>query len=309
MPANTVWTPHTILLKGELSYVREEKLAGGTIYPGHLVMGSAGTLIKQNAQGVNARPWFALEDAFQGKTITQAYVSGDRVNYHIAQPGDVIYARLAAGAAAVVADDVVVPAGDGTVALVSGALPPVLYKSVADSAAITNVATITAFDKSYTIPANSLRVGDTIRIHAVADCPSTNSTDTLILTLKIGSTTIIATGAVDVANNDVGIIDAVLTVRTIGSSGTLVGSGNWSLGVPGTATTRSFTLASTTINTTTTNAVTVSATWSVASASNQVILRQLVVSLDRAVDGPGWAVYEAKDNSAGIAEAFVKIRI
>lgn len=149
--------------------------------------------------------------------------------------------------------------------------------NVAASAAITNTTVETAFDKSYTIAANRLTAGDVIRIIAAGKCPSTNSTDTLTVKVKIGSTVLVATAAVDVANNDRFRCEIVLNVRTIGLTGTIVGSATWVLGVPGTATVRSDGLDSTTIDTTAAQAITVTATWSVANAGNQVVLDQLNV--------------------------------
>lgn len=156
-----------------------------------------------------------------------------------------------------------------------------MYVAVAASANVTNTNTETAFDVSFTIKKNTLKVGDKIRIRARVSAPTTNSTDTLTLKLKIGSTVVVATGAVDVADGDAGIIDAELTIRTIGASGTFVASGHWVLGVPGTATVRGAVLASTVIDTTADQAVTVTATWSVASASNICALQELSGELVR----------------------------
>lgn len=149
--------------------------------------------------------------------------------------------------------------------------------NVAVSATITNTTVETAFDKSYTIAANRLSAGDVIRIIAAGKCPSTNSTDTLTVKVKIGTTVLLATAAVDVANNDRWRLEILVNVRTIGASGTIVASGVWTLGVPGTATQRADGLDSTTIDTTATQAITVTATWSVANASNQTYLDQLDV--------------------------------
>lgn len=151
------------------------------------------------------------------------------------------------------------------------------YSSIAESAEVENTTTETAFDKSYTIPANTLKAGDILRVKACAFVVDNNSTDTLTLRLKIGSTTIIATAAVDVADNDVGLIEADILIRTIGGSGTLVAYGTQGLGVPGTVTAKLFRKASTAVDTTATQAITVTAEWSVAHADNEVSLTALVV--------------------------------
>ncbi len=156
------------------------------------------------------------------------------------------------------------------------------YVSVAASAAVSNTVTETAFDQSVTIPANYLKAGDVIRIRCQAIATATNSTDTLNLKLYLGSVEIAATGAVDVANNDVGYFDVDIVIRTIGASGTLVAAGVQALGVEGTVTAKPLKNASETIDTTAANAVAVKATWSVASASNSVRLDVMNVQLIRA---------------------------
>lgn len=156
-----------------------------------------------------------------------------------------------------------------------------LYSAVAASAAVTNTTTQTAFDKAVTIPANTLKVGDVIRVTAQAIATATNSTDTLNVTLRIGTTDVIATGAVDVANNDVAVIMAELVIRTVGASGTFVAAGLTAIGAAGTATARPQIKASTAIDTTADLSVNATATWSVASASDSVRLDVMDVQLIR----------------------------
>jgi predicted RecA/RadA family phage recombinase len=154
-----------------------------------------------------------------------------------------------------------------------------LYSAVSASTAISNVATETAFDRAVTIPANTLTVGDVIRVRAAVIATATNSTDTLDVQLRLGTTDVIATGAVDVANNDIAVIDFDVVVRTIGASGTFVGSGYTMIGADGTATARPRLKASTTLDTTADLSLNVSATWSVANAGNSCRLDVLNVSL------------------------------
>lgn len=156
-----------------------------------------------------------------------------------------------------------------------------LYSAEAASAAITNTTAETAFDKSVTIPANTLQVGDVLRVRAQGICPSTNATDTLNVRLKVGTVVLVATGAVDVANNDIFHIEADMVVRTIGAAGTVVASGLQALGTEGTVTAKPAKLASTTLDTTLAQAVAVSAQWSVANAGDQVRLDVLDVELLR----------------------------
>lgn len=157
---------------------------------------------------------------------------------------------------------------------------------VAASAAVSNTATETAFDKTITIPANLLSVGAVLRISGRVRVTSGNSTNTLTLKLKVGSQVILTTAAVDVTDGggDIGVFSAEVTVRTIGASGTLTASGSSGLGVIGTATMRVDGLAAASFTADTTAALVISATatWSVASASNSCQLEDLSASLLRA---------------------------
>lgn len=156
-----------------------------------------------------------------------------------------------------------------------------VYSAEAASTAVTNTTTETKFDKSVTLPANTLKVGDVIKVRAQVIATSTNSTDTLDIQLRLNTTDVIATGAVDVANNDIAIIDFELVIRTVGASGTYVGAGYVSLGAAGTVTAKAQFKASTAIDTTAAQEVNVSATWSVASASNSCRLDILNVEIKR----------------------------
>jgi hypothetical protein len=153
-----------------------------------------------------------------------------------------------------------------------------LYTSTGISNVITNTVAETAFNKTCILAANTLKVGDFIHILAHVLCPSTNSTDTLTLKLKIGTTVLVATAAVDVANNDIGLIDMVLCVRTVGGAGTFIAIGTQGLGTPGTVTAKPANLASTVIDTTASQTISVTATWSVANAGNQAQLDLLAVN-------------------------------
>lgn len=157
------------------------------------------------------------------------------------------------------------------------------YTAVAASSAVTNTTDETTFSTgSVTIPANVLKVGDIIRVRAQAIATATNSTDTLDIKLKLGSTVILATGAVNATDNDIAYIESDIVIRTIGASGTLVAAGVTANGVVGTATALPRLLASTAVDTTAALAVAITATWSVASASNSCRLDVLNVQLIKA---------------------------
>ena len=92
-------TPKRIVLIGGERL--EEGVAASAITPGHLIkQDSDGNLIPHNVAGGNAEKAFAVEDALQGKTISDAYAADDTVFFTVAQPGDVIYALLADGESA-----------------------------------------------------------------------------------------------------------------------------------------------------------------------------------------------------------------
>lgn len=157
-----------------------------------------------------------------------------------------------------------------------------LYSNVAASTAVTNTASETLFSRNYTLPGNMLQVGSIIRVRAQGIATATNGTDTLNAKLYIGGlagTLLAATGAVDVANNDIFFIDFEVAIRTIGATGTMVGAGLTAIGAAGTATARPAFLASTTIDTTASKVIGVSATWSVANAGNSCRLDHLSIDL------------------------------
>lgn len=158
------------------------------------------------------------------------------------------------------------------------------YAATAASTAISNTTTETLFSNQYSIPANALAVGSVIRIRYQGIATSTNSTDTLAVKLYIGGlsgTVLISHAATDVANNDVFQGEYMLSIRTAGASGTMVGCGTYK-SIPaaeGTMTVKDDILASTAIDTTAAQVVGVSATWSVASASNSVRLDVMTVEI------------------------------
>lgn len=167
-----------------------------------------------------------------------------------------------------------------------GALGELLIGAItATSGNVTNTTTETAFDKTVSIPGNLLSAGAVLKIFAKVNVTSGNSTDTLQLKLKFGSQVIATTPAVDVTNGggDLGVLQAVVTIRSIGSSGVATAGGSSGLGVPGTATLRVDGVAGTfTLDTTAAITVSVTATWSAASSSDICALEGLVVSMERA---------------------------
>jgi hypothetical protein len=145
----------------------------------------------------------------------------------------------------------------------------------AASAALTNTTTETALD-SLAIPANTLVAGSTIRVSAMGIATATTSTHELQFFMRLGPTStalgsresLLTASPVDATNNDVFYIDALIQVRTIGTSGTAVAMINFQKAdAVDTATTRSL-KGSFPLNTEVEQTLAVSAQWSSASASN-----------------------------------------
>lgn len=106
-------TPKRIHLRGPFAQF-EEGTAAGTITPGHLVaQDSSGNYVVHPAADGPAEKLFALEDALQGKTISDDYSSGDRVFMVVAAPGDIVYAWLSGGES-VTPNEYLASNGDGT---------------------------------------------------------------------------------------------------------------------------------------------------------------------------------------------------
>jgi hypothetical protein len=158
-------------------------------------------------------------------------------------------------------------------------VPVLIASQTAASTAVTNTTTETSFDVTGTIAANSLVAGSVIRIKWQGIATATNATDTLQIRVKLGSTDLLTTAAVDVADNDIfgGWFD--VQIRTIGTGGTMVGNGIYQdPDISGTAL-KMVNLASTAVDTTAALTAAVSAEWSVADAGNSCRLDLLEVEL------------------------------
>jgi hypothetical protein len=105
--------PKTIPLKGR--GIREEAPAGGTITPGDLVaFNSSGNLIRHATAKADCARLFAFENELIGKGIDENYAQNDLVQAEHMPRGGQVYARVAAGAAAITKGDLLESAGDGT---------------------------------------------------------------------------------------------------------------------------------------------------------------------------------------------------
>lgn len=122
MASNTL---RTIVLKAGEAGIgdgHEELVAAGAIKPGHLVViGSANTVTVHAAAGGITLRHFAKEDSYQGKTIDDAYASGDPVMVHKAKRGDIINCILTTSQTIIIGDEIM-STGDGTVSKKTAAL-------------------------------------------------------------------------------------------------------------------------------------------------------------------------------------------
>lgn len=165
-----------------------------------------------------------------------------------------------------------------------------LSAATASSTAITNTATETAFSVSIPIPANRLlAVGAVLKIRAKARVTVGNANDTLQLKCRLDSAAGVVLGqtpAVDVTNagGDLAVLDLAATLRTTGASGTLVCDGFGGIS-PGQAVATGGNVQTTgtagtvAIDTTVAHTLVITATWSAASASNSVVLEDLLATL------------------------------
>jgi hypothetical protein len=79
----------------------------------------------------------------------------------------------------------------------------------------------------YSIPANSLVAGSTIRFWAAGKVEDNNGSDTLVIAVRLGSSTtvtsntaIFSTATIDVADGDIYCLHGIIQVRTAGHNGT-----------------------------------------------------------------------------------------
>lgn len=112
-------TKRTIVVKttdSGLEDSRFEKKAGGTIYPGDICMANASdeVVVHGTSGGEPNQLWIACENPHLGKTIDDAYSSGDMVVLHKIKRGDHLLTRLAASQT-IAFNDLLMSNGDGKV--------------------------------------------------------------------------------------------------------------------------------------------------------------------------------------------------
>lgn len=104
----------TIVFKGR--GIRDEALAAGAINPGYLLERTSGasTVQAHSTAAGNAQAMFAVENEYEGNDIDDAYALDDTTFFEHVQRGGMVYALVAAAAAAIVEGDYLESAGDGT---------------------------------------------------------------------------------------------------------------------------------------------------------------------------------------------------
>jgi hypothetical protein len=95
-------------------FLHKEMVANAAISPGMLVEEmSTGKLRAHAAEGGYAERAVAIEDAYQGKTVDDAYAADDQVFFHLVEPGAEVQMLIQAGQDIAVGDKLI-SAGDGT---------------------------------------------------------------------------------------------------------------------------------------------------------------------------------------------------
>lgn len=296
-----IWTPSRVVLIARGRY--DEGVLDADVWPGMLMARkSNGNYIPHNVIGGGGPLLVATEDVLRGKTIKEKLLSGDQAPFYHPARGDQFLMLLKNGQS-VTNGDPLMSSGDGTLIAALGQGSSVLYEIVTPSTVITNTNTETAFSNgSYTVPANTLAVGDVISVRAKVFCISENSTNTHQIKLYMGGTpiTIVDSSARQLAANDVVEIEANITVRTITASGTIIADGYVDFSISGTFTHLPFTLASSTMDSTVANPIVIKSTASATSATNQVRLDEYRVSLARLGSiNTIVSALETRDNSGG----------
>jgi hypothetical protein len=151
-------------------------------------------------------------------------------------------------------------------------MPNVLIKETYGTSGTTHTNSTAAADLfSYSIAANTLEVGDIIRIKIYAQVTDNNSTDTLTPVINFGGTAICTGASLDVADGDLVWAEADIHVTKIGSAGSMQAFASLKTDAGGSTFLGAMTVL-TSKDTTGALAVALNVDWSVAHAENIVRL-------------------------------------
>jgi hypothetical protein len=167
---------------------------------------------------------------------------------------------------------------------ISGSGPLVsANSSVPAGNTIASTAAETAFNSSYTIPANSLSVGDVLRVKVYGVYSTDTIAPTIIGKVKFGSVVMLTTGTINslvgTSSNLGWWAEAEFIVQSIGASGAIEAQGYAEFATAAT-TGLSVNLTNTaakTVDTTVSQAITVTIQWGTSSAANTISLREFTV--------------------------------
>lgn len=158
-----------------------------------------------------------------------------------------------------------------------------IYSSTA-SATVANTVTETTIVGSgvgtVTLPANFFTAGKTIRLR-MTGIHSSVSSATIQIRIKLGSTTILDTGA-HTSHNDTNAltnIEAIITCRTTGASGTFIGQGEYVEVGASPDIAEMVNTTTTVVSTTASQTVAVTAQWGSASASNTITITNFTLEV------------------------------
>jgi hypothetical protein len=273
------------------------------MYPGHLLqLQSDGSVQPHQTAGARVPIRVAVEDAYQGSVKSTPYSANNVTMFQLCAKGDLMLMQVAGGQNVAEGDELM-SSGDGTLSSLFG---PVLYNITASSTNLTNTNTETTFSNgTYSISANQLRAGDVIRISGTAEVLVQNSTNTNRFKVKLGSSVLADSTALNLAANADVNFDVAVTVRTIGAAGTFVSQGSINE--------TQANLDSTAINTQIANNVTVTDTQSAISVNNVAVLTQLKITVERSGGiHPLFEAAEAINNAGGTSStpgAWIRVTV
>jgi hypothetical protein len=156
------------------------------------------------------------------------------------------------------------------------------FANLAASSPVVNTASEVMFDQNYTIPADTLRPGSTIRVRAFGRVTSTTGTPTLTIKLNVGGLSgneVMSQVQGTPLSTHNWYVDWIGTVLDDGASGDLVGSGTILIDALTNPPVLDTGIFPNLIDTTASQQVGVSAEWSVADVNNSVQLEQIVVDV------------------------------
>jgi hypothetical protein len=162
--------------------------------------------------------------------------------------------------------------------------PRIVFRMAAAGTAVTNTTTRTA-SASVTIKPGTLKVGSRVRVVAQVDVTASNTADTLVVDIggAVGGTpaALVSGAAENAVDNEVEVLEAEFVVRSLGASGTIMGTGRASiLAAIGVAAPVEKPIVLTTVNFTADIVLGCYMTWAAAATQNSAICNTFVVEID-----------------------------